>query len=362
MPLQPLRLTAILVVAALALASCAATATAPEHPADTPPPAAAPVRTADVQADFQTWLEGVRAEALKLGISRQVVESALTGIAPVPQILERDRAQPEFKLTFDTYLNRIVTPENVARGQQMLAKHKVVLDQVSRRYGVSPRAIIGIWGIETRYGAVKARTPVIPALATLAFDARRPQFFRNELFAALRILDKGYISLPELNGSWAGAMGQPQFMPSSYLAYAEDFDGDGRRDIWRNEADVFASIANYLARHGWTDGQTWGREVRLPEGFALRLPELARSGKSGCRAIDGMTVDRPLEDWQRAGVRRVNGSDLPKAELAAALALPDGPGGRAFLVYRNYQSVLRYNCAHHYALTVGTLADRIGER
>lgn len=363
MPLQPLRLPAALSAAVLALASCAATATAPERPADTAaPPAAAPIRTADVQADFQAWLEGVRTEALQLGISRKVVETALTGIAPVPQILERDRAQPEFKLTFDTYLNRIVTPENVARGQQMLAKHKAVLEQVSRRYGVSPRAIIGIWGIETRYGAVKAQTPVIPALATLAFDARRPQFFRNELFAALRILDKGYITLPELKGSWAGAMGQPQFMPSSYLAYAEDFDGDGRRDIWRSEADVFASIANYLARHGWTDGQTWGREVRLPEGFAQRLPELARSGKSGCRAIDGMTVDRPLDEWQRAGVRRVNGADLPKADLAAAVALPDGPGGRAFLVYRNYQSVLRYNCAHHYALTVGTLADRIGER
>ena len=363
MPLQPLRLPAVLCAAVLALASCTATATAPDGRSDAPAtPAAAPSRTSDVQADFQTWLEGVRVEALRLGISRKVVETALTGIEPVPQILERDRAQPEFKLTFDTYLNRIVTRENIARGQQMLARHKAVLDQVSRRYGVSPRAIVGIWGIETRYGAVKANTPVIPALATLAFDARRPQFFRNELFATLRILDKGYITLPELKGSWAGAMGQPQFMPSSYLAYAEDFDGDGRRDIWGNEADVFASIANYLARHGWTDGQTWGREVRLPEGFAARIAEYARSGKSGCRAIDGLTVDRPLAEWQRAGVRRINGSDLPQAELVAALALPDGPGGRAFLVYRNYQSVLRYNCAHHYALTVGTLADRIGER
>lgn len=313
------------------------------------------------RAAFQQFLEGVRNEALTKGIKADVVTQALADVEPVQRILERDRNQAEFKLTFATYRDRVITPQNVERGRRLRDQNAELLGQVAQRYGVQPRFILAIWGIETRYGAVKADQPLIPALATLAFDPRRSGYFRGELFAALQMLDRGYIDLGSLKGSWAGAMGQPQFMPSSYLAFAEDFDRDGRRDIWSNNGDVFASIANYLAKNGWNSAQTWGREVRLPAGIQPKLAELARTSKSGCRAIDQMSEELPLADWTKLGVRRSDGGELPKVALNAAMVQPDGASGPAFLVYGNYRSVLRYNCAHHYALTVSLLADRLSD-
>lgn len=332
-------------------------AAAPAAPAASPAPAAEPANFD--RAAFNEFLEGVRKEAVEKGIKQDVIARALTGVEPVARILERDRNQAEFKLNFATYRDRVITPANIERGRRLREQHRELLAQVSQRYGVQPRFILAIWGIETRYGGVKADVPLFNSLATLAYDRRRSTYFRNELFAALQMLDRGYIDYNTLKGSWAGAMGQPQFMPSSYLAYAEDFDGDGRRDIWNNQGDVFASIANYLAKHGWSSAQTWGREVTLPAGLQSRLGEFARQGKSGCRAIDGMTEDKPLTEWARLGVRRADGGELPKVPLGAALVQPDGAGGPSFLVYANYRSVLRYNCAHHYALTVSLLADRI---
>jgi len=310
------------------------------------------------QAAFATFLDGVRQEALQRGIKPATVQAALADVKPIRRIIERDRAQAEFKLTLETYRARVVTPANIARGQQMAAKHSKLLDAVARRYHVQPRFILAIWGMETRYGAVKANVPLIPALATLAFDARRPQFFRNQLFDALSILDRGYIGLDRLYGSWAGAMGQPQFMPSSYLAYAQDFDGDGKRDIWQNPGDVFASIANYLAQHGWRDDMTWGRAVRLPAKIDDAKIDLGRAAAPACRAKT--TDTRKLAQWQALGVRRSDGGALPARDIAAALVLPEGKTGPAFLVYANYAAIMAYNCAHLYAVTVGTLADRIG--
>ncbi len=310
---------------------------------------------------FDEFLAGVRSEALQKGIKGSVVDTALAGVEPVMRIIQRDRSQAEFKLDFATYRDRVITPANVARGQKLRDEDQTLLRQVAGRYGVQPRFILAIWGIETRYGAVKADVPLFHSLATLAYDRRRSSYFRNELFAALTMLDRGYIDYPSMKGSWAGAMGQPQFMPSSYLAYAEDFDGDGRRDIWGNRADVFASIANYLAKHGWTTAQTWGREVKIPPGLQARLGDFAREGKSGCRAIDQMTRDLPLAEWEKLGVRRTDGGELPKVQITGALVQPDGAGGPAFLVYGNYRAILRYNCAHHYALTVSLLADRLGD-
>lgn len=334
-------------------------------PAPTPAQTAAVAPNASVtpeqRSSFRIFLDGVRQEALGKGIKPDIVNSALENLEPVPRILERDRNQAEFKLTFGTYRDRVITGPNVERGRRLRDQHQALLDHVARRYGVQSRFVLAIWGIETRYGAVKADQPLFPSLATLAFDQRRSSFFRNELFAALQMLDRGYIDLATLKGSWAGAMGQPQFMPSSYLAYAEDFDGDGRRDIWGNNGDVFASIANYLAKHGWNSAQTWGREVKLPSGIQGRLGEFARQGRSGCRAIDQMTVDRPLAEWARLGLRRVDGGELPRQPISAALVQPDGAQGPSFLVYANYRSILRYNCAHHYALTVSLLADRLGD-
>ena len=304
---------------------------------------------------FDAWLEDVRKEARTKGISEKVISEALTDVAPVKRILERDRNQAEFKLTLETYMKRVVTDQNVERGRAMARKHAALLTKISERYGVQPRVILAIWGIETRFGLVKATMPVIPAVATLAFDRRRSSYFRQQLFSTLQMLERGYIDLPNLKGSWAGAMGQPQFMPSSYMAYAVDFDGDGRRDIWNNTGDVLASIANYLATHGWRPFLTWGREVRAPDNLkAITGPQDTRAAARGCRAKTSRM--RALSDWQGLGVRRTDGRDLPKRDISAALVEQDG---RHFLVYDNYSAVMAYNCAHLYALTVGVLSDRI---
>lgn len=309
---------------------------------------------------FDQWLDDVRQEAREKGISSVTIRAALDGIEPQERILERDRSQAEFTITLDDYMGRVVTPENVERGRRLMREHRELLHRISERYGVQPRFIVAIWGIESRFGAVTGTAPVFPALATLAWDRRRSDFFRNELMAALEMVDRGYIEVDEMKGSWAGAMGQPQFIPSSYLAYAQDFDGDGRRDIWNDLGDVFASIANYLAQHGWSDDQTWGRPVRLPADIAGRLESMMQSDASGCRAMRRMTDVRGLNDWQRLGVRRPSGADLPRRNLPAQIVAPEGVDGPAFVVYSNYRSILRYNCAHLYALTVGTLADRLG--
>lgn len=309
--------------------------------------------------DFATWLEGVRAEARQLGISEKIIRSALKDIQPVRRVIKRDRNQSEFKLTLATYMKRVVHKRNIDRGRKMARQHRDLLARVSRKYGVQGRVILAIWGIETRFGAVKANVPIIPSIATLAFDKRRSKYFRAQLISILKMLDKGYIEQENLLGSWAGAMGQPQFMPSSYLAYAQDFDGDGRRDIWNNTGDVLASIANYLAVHGWKPDMTWGRAVQIPEGLAARLGEFTRRAARGCRART--SEPRRLSEWQAAGVRRIDGTDLPTRDLSAVLVIPDGPAGKeAFLVYRNYAAVMAYNCAHLYAVTVGILSDRIG--
>jgi membrane-bound lytic murein transglycosylase B len=320
-----------------------------------------PAGAAETEADFAKWLEGVRVEARSKGISEKTIQAALKDIKPVERIIKRDRNQSEFKLTLATYLNRVVKKRNISRGRDLAQKHKALLEKVAAKYGVQPRVILAIWGIETRFGAVKANVPVIPSVATLAFDRRRSKYFRSQLFATLEMLDRGYIELENLLGSWAGAMGQPQFMPSSYMAYAQDFDGDGRRDIWKSTGDVFASIANYLAKHGWRPDQTWGRAVQIPAGLLAKIGPMNRRATRGCRAVT--SEPRRLSEWQALGVRRIDGTDLPTRDLKAVLVKPDGAAGKdSFLVYRNYAAIMSYNCAHLYAITVGVLSDRIGYR
>ena len=318
---------------------------------------ATPAPAASTVPGFDAWLEEVRMEARQKGISEDVIKSALSDVTPVKRILKRDRNQAEFKLTLDTYMKRVITANNVTRGRSMAQKHRALLEKISARYGVQPRFVLSIWGIETRFGLVKASMPVIPAVATLAFDRRRSKYFRQQLFSVLWMLHHGHIDLPNLKGSWAGAMGQPQFMPSSYLAYAQDFDGDGRRDIWNNTGDVLASIANYLAKHRWSPDQTWGREVTLPSDISSVIGTEERRAARGCRARTSEL--RALSAWQGLGVRRLDGSNLPPRNIEAALVRQDD---RAFLVYRNYASIMAYNCAHLYAVTVGILSDRIAEK
>jgi membrane-bound lytic murein transglycosylase B len=312
----------------------------------------------DQMPPFGDWLASVRAEAIARGISAELVDRAFDGLAaPEPTVIERDRTQAEFVLDLDAYLRRRLTPVMTRRGRALAAEHRALLARVGAAYDVQPRVVVAIWGIESNYGRFAGVRPTIAALATLAYEPRRADFFRRQLFDALEIVHRGDIELDRLKGSWAGAMGQPQFMPSSYLAYAVDFDGDGRRDIWSSPPDVFASMANYLQAHGWSRKTTWGREVVVSEAAARRVDASVPRRAEGCRAVREMTEPRPLAEWHALGVRRPGGAALPRAELDASLVRA---GKRAFLVYRNYEALLAYNCAHPYALSVALLADRIG--
>jgi membrane-bound lytic murein transglycosylase B len=304
---------------------------------------------------FDVWLNDVRVEAASRGIREEILDRTLTGITPVAQILERDRTQTEFVLDVDTYLKRRLTRDTVRTAQRMLTKHRALLLKISKRYGVPPRVIVAVWGLESNFGRFAGVRPTIPTLATLAYDPRRSAFFREELFSALQILNRGDIELDSLKGSWAGALGQPQFMPSSYLQYAEDFDGDGRRDIWTSPPDIFASVANYLQKHGWKPAYTWGREIKVPASARAAIDALP-TRETGCRAERLMSAPQPLGAWRRLGVRAMTNRALPHGDVEASLV---PAGSRYFLVYPNYEALLGYNCAHTYALAVALLSDRI---
>ncbi|MQA29976.1 MAG: lytic murein transglycosylase [Luteitalea sp.] len=316
-------------------------------------PAAAP----ETRASFAEWLDGVRSEALTRGIRQDILDQALGSIdEPLPIVIERDRTQAEVVLPLETYISRRLTPRFLSTGKQMFARHRAMLEAVEHRYGVPGSVIASIWGIESNFGRFSGVRPTIPALATLAWDRRRATFFRRELFSALEILNRRDIEPARMRGSWAGAMGQPQFMPSSYLEFAEDYDGDGRRDIWNTPGDIFASVANYLKGHGWVTGQLWGREVKVSREVARRVASTVARREGSCQATRDMTVELPLDGWQRLGVRTMSGSALPKADITASLV---AGSSRYFLVYRNYHALLQYNCAHAYALSVALVSDRL---
>jgi membrane-bound lytic murein transglycosylase B len=343
---------AFAVLAALSLPALIAApqAQAPAVQAPAPQAPAAPAQT------FNDWLEGVRTEALAKGISQATIDRALGHLEPLPVVVERDRSQPEEVLTLDTYVSQHVTAKTVRSAQAVARQRAALLRQVSQRYGVPGPVIVAVWGLESNFGKFTGSRPVVAALATLGYDGRRA-LFRAELFEALRILDKSHMAPEDLKGSWAGAMGQPQFMPSSYLQYAVDFDQDGRTDIWKSEADVFASIANYLNAHGWVDGERWGREVRVPAEALDRIGAAIPLRTSGCQAERAMTEPRVLSEWKALGVTLAGGGALPASDLRASLVRGDK---RFFLVYRNYDAIIGYNCAHPYAISVGVLADKVG--
>ena len=304
---------------------------------------------ADAQEeDFAAWLTDFRQAALSEGISSETLDAVLPGLTFRARVVELDRRQPEGTLTYAEYLSRVLPPARVNRGKRLLRKHRALLTEIGDAYGVQPRFIVALWGIESDFGRVTGGFAVLDSLATLAFDGRRSKFFRAQLLAALRIVDDGHIQPDKMLGSWAGAMGQSQFMPSSFQQFAVDHDGDGRRDIWGTLPDVFASAANYLAKAGWKHDQTWGRRVRLPEGFDLDLK--------------GLEVTKSLPEWQALGVRRSNGDDLPTRQLTASLILPGGPGGPAFLTYPNYRVLLKWNRSHYFATTIGQFADLLAAR
>ncbi len=301
--------------------------------------------------DFDTWLEALRLEARQKGLSQRTIADALSNVAPIARVLELDRRQPETTLTFDQYVTRVVNDARAETARQRVVENRELLLQVSSRFNVQPRFIVALWAIETDFGRITGGFPVIEALATLAYDGRRSAFFREELLNALRIIERTGVRARDMKGSWAGAMGQSQFMPSSYLAYATDFDGDGKADIWNSRPDVFASIANYLSKVGWRMNETWGRQVRLPAGFDPALID-DRQLKKGSKS---------LADWQALGVRKTDGSPLPQREVSGWIVQPGGSDGPAFLVYQNFRALLHWNRSLFFATAVGYLADRIGE-
>lgn len=304
---------------------------------------------------FEEWLQELIAEAHSRGFSDELIDATLSGITPIPRVVERDSSQAEFTITLERYFETRVTPRIIRLGREQAMEQRAVLRNIRTQYGVSPGVVLAIWGLESHYGAFTGTYPVFQALATLAYAPRRSDFFRNELFKALSIVSGGYIDARTMTGSWAGAMGQPQFMPSSYLANAVDFDKDGLRDIWRSKADTLASIANYLKNAGWEPGETWGREVKVSREARAEIADIP-TRDAGCSAKRLMTERRPLPNWRDRGVRLKSGAPLPVSDIPASLV---DVGGRSFLVYPNYERILDYNCAHLYALSVAMLADRL---
>ncbi len=326
----------------------------------TPPVATPAAQPAAPPPEFSAWLAALRADALKQGISQPTVTAALSNVTPLQRVVELDRSQPEFTITLRQYLDRVISNARINQARAKYAEHKALLDEVGRKYGVQPRFIVALWGIETNFGSNTGGFSVVQALATLAYDGRRSAYFRGELINALKIIDAGHIAANAMRGSWAGAMGQNQFMPSSFLSYAQDYNGDGRRDIWTTTADVFASTANYLKQSGWRGDETWGREVKLPANFAAQAKALMPAEPPpGCRANRFLSARKPLSEWQKLGIRRTDGGDLPARDVQASLALPEGEKGPAMLVYENFRTTLKWNCSVSFATAVGTLADRI---
>jgi membrane-bound lytic murein transglycosylase B len=323
-------------------------------------PAGAPrqdqVPVIDAPQPFGDWLATLRQEARDRGFSEALLGETLADVEPLERVVQADRSQAELNPGFARYLSTRLTPAMIRRGKEMVKEHQVVLGQVERKFEVQRRFLLALWGMETRYGRVTGNTPVFQALATLAWEPRRADYFRGELFNALTMVQRGHIEARAMTGSWAGAMGQTQFMPSSYLSYAVDFDGDGRRDIWKSTGDALASIANYLKGFGWNGDETWGREVTVSDKVREEIARTIPKRAAGCYAVRNMTERRPLQEWQKIGVRLPGGKPLPQAKLPAGLV---DVGERTFLVYPNYDAILAYNCAHYYALTVGLLSDRL---
>ena len=302
-----------------------------------------PARAQEEERQFSYWLQDLVKEAIAAGIRPQTAHYALSELEYDPSIVELEQKQPEKTATAKEYWEKIITDERIQRGHDFYAANRLILTQIGDAYGVQPRFIVALFGIESDYGDRQGSADVIRSLTSLAFNGLRPKLFKDELFNALRILDQGHVSLTNLQGSWAGALGYCQFMPSSFLKYGQDYDRDGRTDIWTNVADAAASAANYLRENGWRKTETWGREVRLVQ----PIPD----------EFVGLSVLRSVKEWSKMGVRQLNNKKLPATGLMASLILPDCPGGPAFLVYNNFHVLMRWNKSTYFATAVGKLSD-----
>jgi len=308
---------------------------------------------------FQQYIVKIKQEALTLGFKQRLIDESFAKVKFHKRAVKADRKQPEKVETLDTYLPKRVPSWKVKKARLLYKKHQERLMKIGHDYGVQPRFIMALWGLETNFGKFTGGYNVVSALSTLAYEGRRETFFKKQLWAALTILEQGHIKIDNMKGSWAGAMGQNQFMPTSFLAYAVDGDGDGKKDIWQNQVDIFASMANYLQKEGWNDELTWGRQVKLPKNFdtSLAIPKNTGSRKNWLKAWSN--TEKTLAQWQALGIRRTDGTSLPKVEIKAALVFPDDDNGRAYLAYDNYKSLMHWNLSYYFVSSVGHLSDRI---
>ncbi len=329
----------------------AASELAPASPGMLQPPPAKPdgtlAETGRDPAEFPSYVEQLKKQAVAQGIPQATVDSAFANVHFVDRVITADRNQLEKKITLDDYLNRVLPAWKIQRGREMRQQYQSKLARATARYGVPQQYIVALWGMESGFGKIQGKEDVISALATLAFEGRREAFFTRQLMAALRIIEQGHVDAGNLKGSWAGAMGQSQFMPTSFLTYAADGDGDGKIDIWNNLDDVFASTANYLATEGWQPGVSWGREVKLPAGF--------RAEALGLKEAQAHSVN----EWAEQGVVLPNGAPLPVSAIRGWVIAPDDIQGRAFLVYDNFRTLMHWNRSYYFAISVGMMADGI---
>ncbi len=341
--------------AAILLSSCVnapktAETVTTQAPLPVPSASTATVVSATDEAAFQKWLKDTRREAAAKGISERTLDRAFVDVKLIPRVIELDRKQPEFTQTFWRYLDGAVSDARVRDGAARLKENRALLDRLEAKYGIPGRFLVAFWGLETNYGRNLGGYPVVAALATLAFEGRRATFFKTELFDALLILDKGHTTPDKMVGSWAGAMGQTQFMPSTFLKHAVDETSDGRIDVWGQTPDALGSGAHYLQNLGWNPKQTWGREVRLPNKFDFTLASLDGGAKDTIKS---------LKEWAALGITRADGTALPTQDIQAALVIPAGAKGPAFLVYDNFRAILKWNRSIFYAVAIGHLSDRI---
>lgn len=294
----------------------------------------------------KAWLQTLQKDARNAGISQATLDTVLPTIILNPKVVKLDRKQPYKTVTFNQYLKNVIPQSRIKKARALYKENKTLLNKIGKHYGVQPRFIVALWGIESNFGENTGGFSIIDSLATLAIDGRRSAFFRKELINALKILDEGHITPRKMLGSWAGAMGQSQFMPSSFLELAVDHDKDGKRDIWTNKADVFASIANYLSKRGWDDKKTWGREVHLPKNFN--------------NSLIGIDNEKSLTQWSELGIKNANGGNLPnRPDVKASLIKPQDDGKKTYLTYSNYKTILNWNRSTYFATAVGLFSDAI---
>jgi len=317
-------------------------------PATSSPAAAAQQAPVPAQPEgFAEFVEKLKREAREQGISDATINQAFATMHYVDHVVKSDQNQPEQKVLLDDYLNRVITPEKIAEARVQMRNHQQILNRTEQRYGVQPQYLVALWALESRFGKVQGDEDIFSALASLAFEGRREAFFTKELIAALKMVDQGHIAAREMKGSWAGAMGQNQFMPSSYLRYGADGDGDGKMDIWNNINDVFASSANYLASEGWRRGEEWGLEITLPENFDAEL--------AGTKSDQRKTVAQ----WQDLGVTLPDNVRKPARQLSAWIVIPDDGQNRGFMVFQNFRTLMTWNRSYYFAISIGMMAETI---